>query len=94
MEAASHRAYNNTPGAAKNIILFVGDGMGVSTVSAARIFAGQQLGLTVRNMNSVMKISLDRSLQDIYHGYTGQRFGRNSHGFDDWRKNPFRRNQY
>ena len=45
VEAASHRAYNNTPGAAKNIILFVGDGMGVSTVSAARIFAGQQLGL-------------------------------------------------
>lgn len=28
---------------AKNIILFVGDGMGVSTVTAARIFAGQQL---------------------------------------------------
>ncbi|SMF21186.1 alkaline phosphatase [Alteromonadaceae bacterium Bs31] len=30
---------------AKNIILFVGDGMGVSTVTAARIFAGQQKGL-------------------------------------------------
>ena len=30
---------------AKNIILFVGDGMGVSTVTAARILAGQQLGL-------------------------------------------------
>ncbi len=29
---------------AKNIILFVGDGMGVSTVTAARIFAGQQQG--------------------------------------------------
>lgn len=29
---------------AKNIILFVGDGMGVSTVTAARIFAGQQNG--------------------------------------------------
>lgn len=35
---------NNKRGAAKNIILFVGDGMGVSTVTAARIFAGQQLG--------------------------------------------------
>lgn len=31
---------------AKNIILFVGDGMGVSTVTAARIYAGQQLGMT------------------------------------------------
>nr|WP_246434607.1 alkaline phosphatase [Teredinibacter haidensis] len=30
---------------AKNIILFVGDGMGVSTITAARIFAGQQKGL-------------------------------------------------
>lgn len=29
---------------AKNVILFVGDGMGVSTVTAARIFAGQQRG--------------------------------------------------
>ncbi|MEK6750258.1 MAG: alkaline phosphatase [Pseudomonadota bacterium] len=29
---------------AKNIILFVGDGMGVSTVTAARILAGQQNG--------------------------------------------------
>jgi alkaline phosphatase len=29
---------------AKNVILFVGDGMGISTVTAARIFAGQQQG--------------------------------------------------
>lgn len=46
VESASSRTYNNSPGAAKNIILFIGDGMGVSTVSAARIFAGQQLGLS------------------------------------------------
>jgi alkaline phosphatase len=30
---------------AKNIILFVGDGMGISTTTAARIYEGQQLGL-------------------------------------------------
>jgi len=29
---------------AKNLILFIGDGMGISTVTAARIFEGQQLG--------------------------------------------------
>jgi alkaline phosphatase len=46
IEKASRRTWNNSPGAAKNIILFVGDGMGVSTVTAARIFAGQQLGQT------------------------------------------------
>ncbi|PCI48437.1 MAG: alkaline phosphatase [Alphaproteobacteria bacterium] len=33
-------------GKAKNIILFIGDGMGVSTVTAARIFDGQNRGLT------------------------------------------------
>lgn len=31
---------------AKNVILFIGDGMGVSTVTAARIYAGQKLGHT------------------------------------------------
>jgi alkaline phosphatase len=36
----SHMRPNNRP--AKNVILFVGDGMGVSTVSAARILSGQQ----------------------------------------------------
>ena len=30
---------------AKNVILFVGDGMGVSTVTASRIFEGQQKGI-------------------------------------------------
>ncbi|MBV7316571.1 alkaline phosphatase [Shewanella sp. NIFS-20-20] len=35
---------NNQAGAAKNIILFVGDGMGVSTVTAGRILDGQLRG--------------------------------------------------
>jgi alkaline phosphatase len=30
---------------AKNVILFVGDGMGISTITAARIFEGQQKGV-------------------------------------------------
>ena len=30
----------------RNVILFLGDGMGISTVTAARIFAGQLLGNT------------------------------------------------
>jgi alkaline phosphatase len=32
------------PAHARNVILFIGDGMGVSTVTAARIYAGQQKG--------------------------------------------------
>ena len=43
--AARDTSVNNEAGAAKNIILFVGDGMGISTVTAARILAGQQMGL-------------------------------------------------
>jgi alkaline phosphatase len=35
---------NQYPTKAKNVILFVGDGMSVSTITAARILAGQQLG--------------------------------------------------
>ncbi|MDO9103608.1 MAG: alkaline phosphatase [Methylovulum sp.] len=35
-------ALKRITGKAKNVILFVGDGMGVSTVTAARILAGQQ----------------------------------------------------
>lgn len=35
-----------TGSVARNVILFIGDGMGVSTVTAARIFDGQSLGLS------------------------------------------------
>ncbi len=38
------RAAPRRTGAAKNLILFVGDGMGISTVTAARIYAGQAAG--------------------------------------------------
>jgi len=43
---------------AKNVIIFIGDGMGVSTVTAARIFDGQSKGLKgekAKNMPSPSK---------------------------------------
>jgi len=40
----AYQAIKSKRGAAKNIILFIGDGMGVSTVSAARIREGQIKG--------------------------------------------------
>ena len=48
-KAAASRVSNQeapvlTRGAAKNVILFVGDGMGISTVTAARILEGQLKG--------------------------------------------------
>ena len=42
--AAQAAARGAMAGRARNLILFVGDGMGVTTVSAARIFEGQRLG--------------------------------------------------
>ncbi|MCM2680097.1 alkaline phosphatase [Echinimonas agarilytica] len=42
----TQKTINNKKGAAKNVILFVGDGMGISTITAARILAGQQQGQT------------------------------------------------
>ncbi|WP_297511902.1 alkaline phosphatase [uncultured Caulobacter sp.] len=46
-EAALARQMAVVPntGKAKNVILFLGDGMGISTVTAARIYDGQQKGL-------------------------------------------------
>ena len=46
VEAAVNRTINNQRGAARNIILFVGDGMGISTITAARILEGQQRGMS------------------------------------------------
>ncbi len=46
-KAVEQRAsYLNDNTQAKNVILFVGDGMGISTVTASRIYAGQLLGLS------------------------------------------------
>lgn len=46
-EVALSAALQRTPnvGKAKNIILFIGDGMGINSVTAGRIFAGQKRGL-------------------------------------------------
>ncbi|MCL1074762.1 alkaline phosphatase [Shewanella dokdonensis] len=41
---ASKNSVSDPAGKAKNVILFVGDGMGISTLTAARIYQGQQQG--------------------------------------------------
>lgn len=46
LEKAIVQRYTSKRGAAKNIILFVGDGMGLSTVTASRILEGQSRGET------------------------------------------------
>ena len=42
--AAPTASETQAAGKAKNVILFIGDGMGISTVTAARIYAGQKQG--------------------------------------------------
>lgn len=39
-------AYRNNENRAKNVIIFIGDGMGVSTITAGRIYKGQIKGNT------------------------------------------------
>lgn len=56
-QAITHNtAITNTAGKAKNVILFVGDGMGISTVTAARILAGQKMG----KMGEEHQLSFDK----------------------------------
>ena len=54
--AATSAVAETHGGHARNVILFVGDGMGISTVTAARILAGQQLGQS----GEAYRLSFDR----------------------------------
>ncbi|MEX6724664.1 alkaline phosphatase [Parapedomonas caeni] len=61
-EAALTRLKNSTPrpARARNVIIFIGDGMGVSTLTAGRIFAGQSLGRDGESYETAMD-SLDHA---------------------------------
>lgn len=53
---ANSNSLVNEAGKAKNVILFVGDGLGISTVTAARILAGQKMG----KMGEEHQLSFDK----------------------------------
>lgn len=65
-KSASHRENYET---AKNVILFVGDGMGVSTVTASRIYKYNEEGYlsweTFPNAG-LLKVNTQSKLQDVY----------------------------
>lgn len=44
-ELEARKGFAERPTTARNVIIFIGDGMGVSTLTAARIFAGQSAGV-------------------------------------------------
>jgi alkaline phosphatase len=53
--AVAQRAAERGAGRAKNVILFIGDGMGISTITAARIYAGQQKGVDGESFRLAME---------------------------------------
>lgn len=64
--AVAARASNKDIGQAKNIILFIGDGMGVSTVTAARIYAGQVSGVDGESYRLAMEKLPQAALSKTY----------------------------
>ena len=53
-------------GKARNVIIFIGDGMGVSTLTAGRIFEGQQLGLDGESYVAQMDLLSHTALVKTY----------------------------
>ena len=55
---------------AKNVILFIGDGMGISTITAARIYAGQMRGADGESFELAMETLPHMALSRTYsHDY-------------------------
>ena len=60
------RAHGEPRGQAKNVILFVGDGMGISTITAGRIYAGQARGLDGESYRLAMETLPHMALSKTY----------------------------
>ncbi|MCI4645585.1 MAG: alkaline phosphatase [Hyphomonadaceae bacterium] len=60
------RANGTARGQAKNIILFIGDGMGISTITAGRIYAGQTRGLDGESYRLAMETLPHLALSKTY----------------------------
>lgn len=70
-ELQARRAAANRPDRARNVIIFVGDGMGVSTITAARIFAGQRAGVDGESFVTAMD-RLDHTALVRTYSHDGQ----------------------
>jgi alkaline phosphatase len=64
--AADRAAALPDSGRARNVIVFIGDGMGVTTVTAARIFAGQRLGVDGESYSLAMDTFPHTALSRTY----------------------------
>ena len=52
---------------ARNVILFIGDGMGLSTITAARIFADQALGKSGEEQQLIFETFPNVALVETYN---------------------------
>lgn len=64
--AAARVAAMPASGRARNVILFIGDGMGVATVTAARIYAGQRQGVDGESYNLTLDAFPHTALSRTY----------------------------
>ncbi|KAK7094252.1 alkaline phosphatase-like [Littorina saxatilis] len=65
-----HRALKETDpivGVAKNVIMFLGDGMGLTTVTAGRILAGQLQGKNGEEHRLMLKFPIDDAFSKTYN---------------------------
>jgi alkaline phosphatase len=69
-KAVSNRAGADFTPKAKNVIIFIGDGMGISTITAGRIYAGQKRGLDGESYELAMETLPHMALSRTYsHDY-------------------------
>jgi alkaline phosphatase len=65
-EVARLKASQPINGRAKNVIIFIGDGMGISTLTAARIYEGQKLGRDGESFVTAMDSLANAALVKTY----------------------------
>ena len=70
-ELAERLTADERPGKARNLIIFIGDGMGVSTLTAARIMAGQGAGIDGESHVTAMD-TLDHTALVKTYSHDGQ----------------------
>jgi hypothetical protein len=84
---AARGARRQEAGGARNVIFFLGDGMGISTVTAARILAGQQLGGPGEDHSLSFDNFPNGPAQDLQRELADRGLGGHDERHDDRREN-------
>ena len=73
---------------AKNVVLFLGDGMGITTITAARIYEGQLQGKAAKKTLAELRKFSKRCVHKTYSGCPNSRFSGNYERYYERRKDP------